>query len=273
MNLLQALILGLVQGITEFLPVSSSAHLVLLPFLLGWKLEANQAFVFDVLVQLGTLLAVLVYFWKDLVAIFKAVIVGIKHKAPFEEAESRLGWYLVLATIPAGLVGLLLKKVVEKAFSSPLATGGFLVLTALLLVAAELWARRERELDTMKPLDALVIGLFQAASIFPGLSRSGTTISGGMFRGFKREGAARFSFLMSIPVMLAAGLMAIMDLRAMSGLAQFLPALLLGFVVSAVVGYLCIRWLLQYVKKNSFYPFAIYCTVLGLVVIVVSFLR
>ena len=130
MTIIQALILGIVQGLTEFLPVSSSAHLVLVPFLLNWKLDPTQAFVFDVLVQLGTLVAVIAYFWKDLLAVLKAWTAGIRSRQPFAEAESRLGWFVILATIPAGLAGLLLKDKVEAAFSNPM-------LTALMLFATK----------------------------------------------------------------------------------------------------------------------------------------
>lgn len=273
MNFIQAIILGIVQGLTEFLPVSSSAHLVIVPYLFNWSLDPTKAFIFDVLVQLGTLVAVILYFWADLVAIFKSVIQGIKQKTPFKEADSRLGWYIVLGTIPAGLAGLLLKDHVEAVFDSPEITAILLVVTAILLVSAERLAKKEKTLDELTWKDSLLIGVFQALAIFPGISRSGATISGGLFKGYTREGAARFSFLLSIPIMLAAGLLSVIDLVQAEFFLDFLPILILGFVIAGVVGYFSIRWLLSYVKNNSFFGFAIYCVVISAVTLIVSMLR
>ena len=180
MNFIQVVVLGIVQGLTEFLPISSSAHLVFVPFLFNWTLDPEKAFVFNVLVQLGTLVAVIIYFRADLVEIFKSVIDGIKTKAPFEKNESRLGWYIVLGTIPAGLAGLLLKSRVEEAFNSPLLTAVLLLGTAILLVLAEILTKKDKGLDQLSWTDALIVGVFQALAIFPGISRSGATISGGL---------------------------------------------------------------------------------------------
>jgi len=273
MNFIQAIILGIVQGLTEFLPVSSSAHLVIVPYLFNWTLDPSKAFVFDVLVQLGTLVAVIIYFWSDLVTIFRSVIQGIKEKAPFKEADSRLGWYIVLGTIPAGLAGVLLKDRVEEVFGSPVITAILLLGTALLLVLAEFFAKKEKSLDKLTWQDSLGVGIFQALAIFPGISRSGATISGGMFKGYTREAAARFSFLLSIPIMLAAGLLSVIDLVSADFFFDFLPVLILGFVIAGVIGYLSIRWLLSYVKKNTFFGFAIYCVVISAVTLIVSALR
>lgn len=273
MTFIQSLILGIVQGVTEFLPVSSSAHLVLVPFILNWTLDPTKAFIFDVLVQLGTLVAVIAYFWKDLVAIFKAVITGIRNKKPFEDANSRLGWWIVLATIPAGLGGLLLKSKVEAAFSSPVLTAVLLIATAIMLTLAEIFSRKERNLESVNWLDAVVIGFFQLMAIFPGISRSGATISGGLSRGLKREAAARFCFLMSIPIMLAAGLLSLLDLVKMPDLGSFLPVLSVGFFVAMVVGYLSIRWLLNFLKSRSMIPFAVYCAVVSVLTIFVAYFR
>ncbi len=267
MTLLQSLILGIVQGLTEFLPISSSAHLVLVPYLLGWKIPAEQAFIFDVLVQLGTLVAVIVYFWKDLVRVAGCVITGIINHRPFDTQEARLGWLLILATIPAGLFGLAIKSTVEAAFSSPVATALFLLLTALLLYVAELTGRRVRTLESLSWVDALWIGVAQAISIFPGVSRSGSTIAGGMTRGFKRSDSSRFAFLMAIPVMLSAGLIETLDLLSSPNLAGLLPQILVGFITAAVVGYLAIRWLMGYLARRSLNIFAIYCVVACAVVI------
>lgn len=271
MNILHAMILGIVQGLTEFLPISSSAHLVLVPFLLGWKLPEAQVFSFDVLVQLGTLAAVIVYFWKDLWSILTCWVTALLHRRPFENAEARMGWYLILATIPAGIFGLLVKKQVEAAFNSPTATALFLFVTAILLWVAERFGKQTRKLDSLTWKDALWIGIFQAISIFPGVSRSGSTITGGVLRQLDRPSAARFSFLMSVPIMLAAGGLSLLDLRHMTGLSQFLPNIAVGFITAAVVGYFSIRWLLAYLVRHSLVIFSIYCTALGVLVLLVAY--
>ena len=261
MTILQAIILGIVQGLTEFLPISSSAHLVVIPYLLGWDIPVSQAFIFDVLVQLGTLAAVILFFRRDLWGIVSAWVYGLFHRAPFGTANSRMGWYLMLATIPAGLLGITFKSKVEAVFNNPLFTASLLFGTAILLVVAEKIGQRNRSIESMNWKDALWVGVFQAISIFPGISRSGSTISGGMTRNLDRPSATRFSFLMSVPVMIAAGLIGMLDLNQIPDAAAFLPVMATGFLTAAVVGYLTIRWLLGFVSKRSFYPFAIYCVV------------
>ena len=263
MTLLQALILGIVQGLTEFLPVSSSAHLVLVPHLLGWNLADEFVFPFDVLVQLGTLAAVIVYFRRDLAEIFTAVIRGIRDRKPFKETPARIGWLAVLATIPAGIVGLLFKDKVEAAFNSPIATSVFLMVTAGLLIAAEFIGKRKKDLEKLTWLDALWVGAFQAISIFPGVSRSGSTIAGGMTRDLDRRSSGQFSFIMAIPIFLAAGLLGFKDLLAIKNLSAYLPALFIGFIAAGIVGFFAIRWLLGYIATHSLLPFAGYCVMLG----------
>lgn len=270
MTILQAILLGIVQGLTEFLPISSSAHLVLVPYLAGWEFPTEQVFVFDVLVQMGTLVAVIIYFWKDLVHILTAWVQGLLQKKPFSEPDARLGWFLILATIPAGLGALVFKDMVEAAFNSPIATGLFLFITALLLILAEVAGSKTRNLSEMNWKDALWIGTFQFLALLPGISRSGSTISGGMTRQFNRADAGRFSFLMSIPVMLAAGLLSVLDLIQMPNFSQFLPIVVAGFISAAIVGYLSIAWFLNFLRKQPLYGFAIYCTVLAVVVLLTS---
>jgi undecaprenyl-diphosphatase len=272
MTLIQAFILGIVQGLTEFLPISSSAHLVIVPALFHWDIPEQQAFIFDVLVQLGTLLAVIIYFWRDLLNIVQAIFQGLKEKKPFASSQALLGWYIILATIPAGILGLLIKDQVEKAFSSTLMTGIFLLVTAALLTLGEYFGKRTRSLDQITWMDALIIGVFQAISIFPGVSRSGSTITGGMLKSFDRTAAARFAFLMSIPILLAAGVLALKDLSLVSDFASQIPALIVGFVTAALVGYLAIRWLLGYLTHRSLYIFAVYCLIVGCLTIVFSIL-
>jgi undecaprenyl-diphosphatase len=273
MTLLQSIILGIIQGLTEFLPISSSAHLVIVPYLLGWHIPAQEAFVFDVLVQLGTLLAVIFYFRKDLYRIILGVIEGIIHRRPFSEPMSRLGWILVLATIPAVIAGILFKDLVERAFGSPIAVALFLLGTAALLVIAEWVGKRTRQFDTITWMDALIAGLFQVISLLPGISRSGSTITGGMIRNLDRPSAARFSFLMSVPVMLGAGALALVDLIKSPNFTGQIPTLIAGFIISAIVGYFSIRWLLSYLVKRPLYLFAVYCLVVSIIVLLFSFIR
>lgn len=267
MTVVQSILLGIVQGLTEFLPISSSGHLVIVPFLLGWQIPQAQAFVFDVLVQVATLIAVVAFFWKDFYVILRGVLRGLKHRKPFETQPARLGWYILLSTLPAGFAGLLLKDVIEQAFSSPTMTGVALLATAAILVIAERVSRQERILDELTWLDALVIGVFQVLALFPGLSRSGSTIAGGMTRELDRPSAARFSFMMALPIMLVAGLSALIDLLRIPDLAAMLPIFIPGFISAAVVGYLAIGWLIKFLTRYSLYYFAIYCAVLGLIVL------
>lgn len=271
MTIFQAIILGIIQGLTEYLPISSSAHLVIAPFLFGWVIPEGQVFPFDVLVQIGTLVAVIGFFWKDLFAMVGAVILGIVRRKPFTEPQARLGWYIVLATIPAGMAGVFLKDMVEQAFHSPVAVAWFLLGTAALLTLAELLGRRTRNLSGITWKDALWIGLFQAVSIFPGMSRSGATISGGMIRNLERKEAARFSFLMAVPIMLAAGGLGVVDLFKTPGWTAFLPVLLAGFITAGVVGYFSIKWLLSFLARRPLYWFAGYCVLLAAVTLLVAY--
>jgi undecaprenyl-diphosphatase len=267
LTLIQSLILGIIQGLTEFLPISSSAHLVLIPHLLGWQIPESQVFPFDVLVQLGTLAAVIIYFWKDLLVIVKAFFKALVNRQPFANEDARLGWYLILATIPAVIAGVLIKDKVEAAFNSVNATALFLFGTALLLILAEVIGKHSRGFKEINWLDAVVIGLFQAIALFPGISRSGSTISGGMFRKLDRRSAARFSFLMSIPVMIGAGLVSFKDAIQMPDFSAFLPILIVGVLAALLVGYLSIHWLLNFLNRKPLYVFAIYCILLGSLVL------
>jgi undecaprenyl-diphosphatase len=259
MTFFQALIMGIIQGLTEFLPISSSAHLVITPFLLGWDIPQEQVFPFGVLVQIGTLIAVIVYFFDDLHTIARGIITSLFSGKGVINDETRLGWLIVLATIPAGVIGLLLNDLIEQAFHSPMATAVFLYITALLLLTGEHFGRREHSLNEMTWIDALWIGVGQALAVFPGISRSGATISAGLLRNVKRADAGRFSFLIAIPIMLAAGLKSGFDLLSAPNMELFLPVLAVGFISSAVVGYFSIHWLLGFLNRNSMRGFAIYC--------------
>jgi undecaprenyl-diphosphatase len=259
MTILHAFLLGIIQGLTEFVPVSSTAHLLIGQKLLG--LPADDAmFSFLVIVQLGTIVSLIVFYWKDLIGLVTAFFAK-----PFSTPENKLAWYIIIATIPALLAGYLLKDAVETLFKQPLLEASIrLFAAAVLLTLAEWLSQKNRALDSMTWLDALIVGLMQIIAVFPGASRSGTTISGGMFRGFDRPSAARFAFLMSVPVMLAAGGYETLDVIKMANLSQFLPLLAVGFVTAAVAGWFAVKWLIDYLSKHSLYVFAIYCAVVGI---------
>lgn len=273
MTLIQSIILGIIQGATEFLPISSSGHLVIVPFIFGWEIPNGEAFIFDVLVQVATLVAVFAYFWREIWLIVCAVIAGIHQRKPFENSLARLGWLLILSTFPAVILGLLLKGLVTRAFDNPLPAAVGLLVTAGLLVVAERVGKRQSRLKNLTWIDSLVIGLFQVLALFPGVSRSGSTITGGMFRDLKRPPAARFAFLMSIPVMIAAGTLAAIDLLALPNTLSLLPTYIPGFMAAAVVGYLAIRWLIKYLARHTLYVFAAYCTLLSVITFILVLVR
>jgi undecaprenyl-diphosphatase len=272
MTVLQAFLLGIIQGLTEFIPVSSTAHLLIGQNLLG--LPADDAmFSFLVIVQLGTLVSLFAFYWKDLLSIVSSTFQVTRSMLATPRGtwnltpDTLLGWYIILATIPALLAGYLLKDAVEALFKQPMLEASIRLFTAaVLLTLAEWLTKKNRTLDSMTWLDALFVGVMQIISVFPGASRSGTTISGGMFRGFDRPSAARFAFLMSVPVMLAAGSYEMLDVLQMPDLGQFLPLLAVGFVTAAVVGWFTIKWLIGYLSRRSLYSFAAYCAMAGIIV-------
>jgi undecaprenyl-diphosphatase len=261
LGLFEALILGIVQGVTEFLPISSSGHLVLVPAALGWS---NPSLVFDATVHLATLVAVVVVFWHDIIRLIVAWWRGLLKGQPLETVESRLAWWVILGTIPGILAGLFLEKFIEFLFTSPRAAGAFLLLTALLLVLAEIFGRRRRDITGITWLDSLLIGIGQAVAIAPGISRSGATISVGMYCGLTRESAARFSFILAVPIIAGAWLVQIIKLVGGGSLSVEAPLLMVGFVAAAVCGYASIRLLLAYLRKRPLYPFSVYCVVVGI---------
>lgn len=265
MDLFQAFILGIVQGATEFLPVSSSGHLVLVPAVLDWN---SPSLVFDATVHLATMLAVVLIFWKDICDIVRAWFKQLAAGRPFATTESRLGWWIIIGTIPGVLAGLLLKDMFESLFSNPRAAGAFLLVTALLLVLAELLGKRTRSLDSMSWLDSLLIGIGQAVAIAPGISRSGATMTVGMLRGMTRESAARFSFILALPIIFGAWLIQLLDISRQGGLSAEIPVLLMGFFIAGITGYLAIRWLLNYVRRHRLYPFAVYCVIIGVLALI-----
>lgn len=269
MDLLQALILGLIQGATEFIPVSSSGHLVLVPWLLRWD---QPGLVFDTIVHWGTLVAVLAYFWRDWVALITAWLKGLV-RWDWRDPNARLMWLILIGCLPAALIGFLLEDFFESLFGEPIWVSILLLVTAALLALSEWLSRNGRQLSDLRWVDALLIGFGQAAAIAPGISRSGATISFGLFRGLGREAAARFSFLLATPVIFGAGLFKLLDLFAAPDPLSRVPALLVGFLAAALCGYFCIWWLLRYLQRGSLYVFSLYCALFGVFCLAVAWLR
>ncbi|HZK85514.1 MAG TPA: undecaprenyl-diphosphatase UppP [Desulfosporosinus sp.] len=253
MTVIHALIFGIVQGLGEFLPISSSAHLVLVPWLFGWE---DPGLTFDVALHMGTLFAVILYFWKDWVKLFKAAL----RKGASD--DKRIFWYLVVATIPGALFGLALEKKAETVFRSPLLIGIMMIVMGILLYFADKKSEI-RTLNTMTLKEAIWIGLSQALAIIPGVSRSGSTMTTARFFNLTREEAARFSFLMSTPIIMGAG---VLKLRHLTMASINLP-FSVGVITSFVVGISSISFLLKYLKKNNFGLFVGYRFVIGVIVI------
>lgn len=261
MTIIHALLLGIIQGLTEFIPVSSTAHLLITQTILDLPADGVM-FSFLVILQLGTVVSLFAFYWKDLLSIATATL-DFRHPTP----ERDLGIYIILATIPALIAGYLLSDAVEILFTQPMLQASIrLFSAAILLTLAETLTKKNRTLDSMTWLDALIIGLFQIIALFPGASRSGTTISGGMFRGFDRPSAARFAFLMSVPVMLAAGGYEMLNVLQLPNLGEFLPLLAVGFTTAAIVGWFAIKWLIDYLSRRSLYGFAAYCAIVGTII-------
>lgn len=254
MDLIQGIILGVVQGLTEFLPVSSSGHLILAREVLG--LETDFGLAVDAVLQLATALAVLVYFRRDWLMLFRAFLKFLSGTGGEVDASSRtLLWSLVAGTVPAVFFGLLLEDYMETAFRSALLVAGTLALGALLFIVVERLTHRSLPVTIGK---AIVIGLFQSLALVPGLSRSGMTIAGGLLMGLSREEAARFGFLLSFPIIAGSGLKKLFELFGQGYVADFGLPLLVAFVASFVVGMAVIHWLLRYLRTHTLLPFAWY---------------
>ncbi len=262
----QALVLGVLQGVTEFLPISSSGHLVIVPWLLGWT---NASLVFDTLVHWGTLGAVVLYFRQEVSFYLRAALHSLRSRS-LNVPGARVAWAIAVGTIPGVLAGMLLEAQFEQLFQSPRAVGGFLLVTAFLLTMSERMGRRVRPLESVQLRDGWIVGLAQALAITPGISRSGATIAAGLLRGLEREAAARYSFLLGIPLIFGAGLLQVAQL--MTGVEQAEPAtfLLTGFVAAFVSGLAAIHALLRFVRRYPLYGFAVYCFLLGTMVLVVG---
>jgi undecaprenyl-diphosphatase len=271
MPLLQVVILAIVQGLTEFLPVSSTAHLYLTSWLLGWQVEELS---FDIALHIGTLLAVLIYFFRDWLQI-AAQAFGIDYGHDRVLAQNRtLLWLLVIGTIPVGIAGLAFGKQAEGAWRNPFVMGFMLVAVGVLMWFADNRVRDGRDLSVAGPADAGTVGLAQALAIVPGCSRSGITITAGLFRGLDRESAARFSFLLSTPAIAAAAGKAIFDLVKHGGIATLTsPQFLVGVAVSAVTGCVVIAWFMRFLRDNSLKVFIYYRIIFGIIVLALAFIR
>jgi len=270
LELWKAIILGILQGATEFLPVSSSGHLVLIPWLFGWD---ESPLIFDVVVHLGTLVAVLLYFWRDWLTLFRAGWTALRTRST-QDPDARLLLLIGLGTVPAALAGALLEDVFESAFSEPALVAAFLLVTALLLTVSERLSTANQSLSGLTVRDALTVGIAQAFAILPGISRSGSTIAAGLWRGLPRATAARFSFLLATPIILGAGGKQALDVvtgDAIVGQDMALP-MVAGFLSAALVGYACVWFLMRLLKERSLYGFAAYCAAFGTLSLLVALL-
>jgi undecaprenyl-diphosphatase len=261
--------LGILQGATEFLPVSSSGHLVLVPWLLGWP---SSGLTFDTTVHLGTLLAVLIYFRHDVWQIILGVLKTLQTRS-LRDDHGRLGWLIVLGSIPAAVIGLLFEDFFESLFGNPTYVSIFLLVTGLILLISEKLAARTRALDSLTVKDSLLIGLAQAAAITPGISRSGSTIAAALALNINREAAARFSFLLSLPIIFGAGLLQLKDAVEVGVDGGEISLLVTGFVAAGLTGYACIYWLMGYVRRHRLYVFTAYCWTFGLLCLIISLFR
>ncbi|HVE79442.1 MAG TPA: undecaprenyl-diphosphate phosphatase [Gemmatimonadaceae bacterium] len=261
MTVTQALVLGLVQGLAEFLPISSSAHLSLTPWLLGWR---DPGLAFDVALHVGTLAAVLWYFRLEWARLARAALWLARGRRPRTDEERRVG-YIVLATAPAALAGLMVKDYAETVFRSPALTASALIAMGIVLWAVDRWSRAIRPLSEMRVGDALLLGCAQVFALIPGVSRSGSTMTAARALGFSREGAAAFSFLMSMPITFAAAVIEVPE-AVREGVSA---PLVVGVLTSAASGWIAITVLLRYVARHSFGVFAAYRIALGVLVFVV----
>lgn len=284
--LFQTIVLGVVQGLTEFLPISSTAHLILVPWLLGWDNAVITSLPFDLALHLGTLLAVLAFFANDWVRLIRAALSSIVERKIGNDPDRRLAWFIVIGSIPGALIGALLENKVEEIFHAPneplsrtavIAMAVVIALLGLVLFFAERAAKHVRDLNQVTLRDSILIGFAQMLAIFPGVSRSGATITAGLFLGLKRDDAARFSFLLGTPIILGAGLKSMYDAYQESSSGALgsgdLVLYAVGFVASAVTGFFAIRFLLRYLSRNSTDIFVYYRWLLAAFLISIVLLR
>jgi undecaprenyl-diphosphatase len=256
---IQALIMGLVQGLTEFIPVSSSGHLILVPWAMGWKDPFIDSLAFSVMLHMGTLLALILYFWRDWVTLIPAGLASIRDRSIGDDPDRKTAWLLVVATIPAVLVGPLLTDTIESWVRDPAPVALMLCVGAAILWLADRWGSRVREMESMTFGGALVIGVAQVLALVPGISRSGISIAAGLLEGLNREAAARFSFLMATPVVAGAGAWeALKLLKGEAGVHPQASLIVIGFVAAATSGILAIHFMLAFLRKQPVTVFVVY---------------
>ncbi len=278
MTILQAVLLGIIQGLTEFIPVSSSAHLVIVPWLFQWNDPALNSLAFDVALHLGTLVAVLAFFARDWARLIRAGVASVMERQVGDDVDRRLAWFLLIGSLPGAIIGLLLESKIEEWFHPPRAQSMavmavVIALLGLALFLADRWARHLREMNALSLQDTLIIGVAQALAIFPGVSRAGATITAGLALGLKREGAARFSFLLSTPLIAGAGVKSLVTVLSKGLMPDELMLFVVGFGAAAVSGYLCIKFLLRYLQTHSTSSFVYYRWALAVLLIVVALTR
>lgn len=268
MSILEAIILGIVQGLTEFLPISSSGHLLIVPAIFGWE---DPGAAFTAVIQLGTMAAVVIYFRQDIWNITRSFLKGLFGRAETdqEKFDARMGWYLGLGTLPIVVFGVIFKDQIESGARNLYLVGTMLIVFGLIMAAADMFAKHVRTLESIKPPDALIIGVAQSLALIPGVSRSGATITFGLFRDFTRRDAARFSFLLSIPAVVLSGLYELKDAVGHSTGASA-PAVIVATLAAFVVGYWSIAFLLRWLGDHSLKIFVLYRLVLGVLVIALT---
>ena len=276
MSFIEAVILGIVQGLTEFLPISSTGHLTLAGKFMGLISDKNPEHwtSFMAVIQLGTMLAIFVYFWKDLWNILTEFLhQNLQRRIQYskQSTNSKLGWMIILGTIPIVVIGLLFKDMIEGALTKNLyVISGSLIVLAIILAVAEKTAKFKKNIEDITVLDSILIGLAQAVALIPGSSRSGTTITGGLFLGLKRDVAARFSFLLSVPAVLASGMLQLKESLAYINY-DMAVSMIVATIVSGISGYLAIDFLLKFLKKNTTFAFIYYRIALGILILVLLY--
>jgi undecaprenyl-diphosphatase len=265
MDVFQSIVLGIVQGLTEFLPVSSTAHLRIVPAFFGWD---DPGAAFTAVTQLGTLTAVVIYFRADLYRVTRAWLASFRRPELRGTLDARMGWYLIIATVPIVIFGKLFEHPIENGARDLYVIGTTLIVFGLVLFVADRVGRRDRELEDIETRDGVAIGLAQSVALIPGVSRSGSTISAGLFLGLTREAAARFSFLLSIPAVVLSGFYELSKIvRGTESTDTGAGSLVIATVLAFVFGYLSIAFLLRYLTTHDLTPFVIYRVVLGVVVL------
>jgi undecaprenyl-diphosphatase len=285
-TILQAIILGIVQGVTEFIPISSSAHLIIIPWLFGWNNPALTSLTFDVALHLGTLLAVLVFFARDWIRLIVAWVASVRERKIGSDPDRRMAWFVVIGTIPGGIAGVLFESKIDALFHQPglpiqpIAIVIMAVIIAImgsLLLLADRLARHIHSLENVTLKQTILIGLAQAVAIFPGVSRSGSTITAGLALGLKRDTAARFSFFLSAPIVAGAGLKSLYEvissLKTGALASSELVLFPIGILAAAISGFLCIRFLLKYLQQHSMVLFVFYRFGLAILIAVVALFR